>query len=94
MINRRNTENRVNKINEAALRFVYDDSVSLCFDELLINGKSVIIHQRNLHFLATENFKVNFKFFCQILNYMLDLYLKSKRDEKMKKNYVLSKMKT
>ena len=58
MINRRNTENRVNKINEAALRFVYDDSASLSFDELLTNDKSVIIHQRNLHFLATENFKV------------------------------------
>lgn len=58
MINRRNTENRVNKINEAALRFVYDDSASLSFDELLTNDKSVIIHQRNLRFLATENFKV------------------------------------
>ena len=58
MIHRRNTENRVNKIHERALRLVYDDSTSLSFDELLIKDKSVIIHQRNLQFLATENFKV------------------------------------
>ena len=34
------------------------DSPYLSFDELLIKDKSVIIHQRNLQFLATEIFKV------------------------------------
>ena len=53
-----NTENRVNKIHERALRLVYDDSPYLSFDELLIKDKSVSIHQRNLQFLTTEIFQV------------------------------------
>ena len=39
-------------------RLVYDDSPCLSFDELLRKDKSVIIHQRNLQFLATEIFQV------------------------------------
>ena len=58
MFHSRNTENRVNKIHERALRLVYDDKPYLSFDELLIKDKSVSIHQRNLQFLAIEKFKV------------------------------------
>ena len=58
MFHSRNTENRVNKINERAFRLVYGDSPYLSFDELLIKDESVSIHQRNLQFLATEIFKV------------------------------------
>ena len=57
MFHSQNTKNRVNKIHERALRLVYDDSPYLSFDELLIKGKSVSIHQRNLHLLATEIFR-------------------------------------
>ena len=54
MFHSKNTENRVNKIQESASRLVYDDSPYLSFDELLIEDKSVGIHQKNLQFLATE----------------------------------------
>ena len=60
MFHSRNSENRVNKLHERALRLVYDDSPYLSFDELLmlIKDKSVSIHQKNLQFLATEIVKV------------------------------------
>ena len=58
MFHSKNTENRVNKIQESASRLVYDDSPYLSFDELLIEDKSVGIHQKNLQFLATEIFNV------------------------------------
>ena len=58
MFHSRNTENGVNKIHQRALRLVFDDSSHLSFDELLIKGKSVTIHQRNLQFLVKEIFKV------------------------------------
>ena len=58
MFHSRNTENRVNKIQESASRLVYDDSPYLSFDELLIKDKSVSIHQKNFQFLATKIFKV------------------------------------
>ena len=47
------------KIHERALRLVYDDSPYLNFDELLIKDKSVSIHLRNLHFLASETSNTN-----------------------------------
>ena len=53
-----NTKNRVSKTHERALKLVYNGSPYLSFDELLIKDKSVSIYQRNLHFLATEIFKV------------------------------------
>ena len=46
MVYSRNTENRVNKIHERALKLVHDDSPYLSFDELLIKDKSVSIHQK------------------------------------------------
>ena len=42
----RDMENRVSKIHEKALRLVYDDSRNLCFEELLVKGNSVSIHQK------------------------------------------------
>ena len=49
--------NRINKIQEWALRLVYKDN-KLTFDDLLKLDNSVTIHQRNLQILATEIFKV------------------------------------
>ena len=46
---------RVNKPHERALRIVYQDDSS-SFTELLDN--SITIHNRNIHLLATELFKV------------------------------------
>ena len=39
-------ENRASKIHERALRLVYDDSQNLPFEELLVKGNSVSIHQK------------------------------------------------
>ena len=47
-------ENRVNKINERALRLVYADSRNV-----YLSVNSVSIHQRNLQTLAPEIFKAN-----------------------------------
>ena len=58
MFHSRNTENKVNKIHERALRLVYNDSPCLSCDKLLIKEKSVSIRQRNLRFLGTEIFMV------------------------------------
>ena len=67
MFHSRNTENRVNRIHERALRLVYDDSPYLSFDDNLLNvNKSVSIHQRNLRNLERETgqFFTEQKSFC------------------------------
>ena len=50
-------KNRINKIQERALRLVYNDN-KLTFDDLLKLDDSVTIHQRKRKILATETFKV------------------------------------
>ena len=57
MFHNRQLNNRINKIQERALRLVYKDN-KLTFDDLLKLDNSVTIHQRNLQILATEIFKV------------------------------------
>ena len=57
MFHSRQLNNRINKIQERALRLVYKDN-KLTFDDLLKLDNSVTIHQRNLQILATEIFKV------------------------------------
>ena len=49
--------NRINKIQERALRLVYKDN-KLTFNDLLKLDNSFIMHQRNFHILETEIFKV------------------------------------
>ena len=53
----RTLNNRINRIQERALRIVYNDRKST-FNELLTKDKSVTVHSRNLQILATEMFKV------------------------------------
>ena len=57
MFHSRQLNNRINNINERALRLVYKDN-KLTFNDLLELDNSVTIHQRNLQILATELFKV------------------------------------
>ena len=52
----RKINNRINRIQERALRIVYKDYVSI-FAQLLEKDSSVSIHIRNLQILATEIFK-------------------------------------
>jgi len=52
----RTCNNRINKIHERALRFVYNDYIST-FDSLLERHHSFTIHHQNLQTLAIEIFK-------------------------------------
>ena len=53
----RKLNNKLNRLQERALRIVYNDKSST-FYQLLEKDKSVTIHTRNLQYLATEIFKV------------------------------------
>ena len=58
MFHSRRLNNKINSINERALRIPYQDNTST-FQELLNKDNFVSIHQRNLQFLATEMFKIH-----------------------------------
>ena len=53
MLNSRALNNKINRIHERALRTVYSDYKS-SFDELLDNGGSFTIYQRNVQSLTNE----------------------------------------
>ena len=57
MFHSRQLNNRMNKIQERALRLVYNHG-KLTFNDLLKLDNSVTIHQRNLQTLATGTFMV------------------------------------
>ena len=57
MFHSRQLNNRINKIQETALRLPHKDN-KLTFDDLLKLDNSVTIHQRNIQILVTEIFKV------------------------------------
>ena len=56
MFHDRGSNNKINKVHERALRFVYKDD-RCSFQELLIRDNSVTIHHRNIHAVAIEMFK-------------------------------------
>ena len=55
MCHSRKLNNKINRLQERALRIVYNDKSST-FYQLLEKDKSVTIHTRNLQYLATEIF--------------------------------------
>ena len=57
MFHSRTLNNRINKIQERALRIVYNDELST-FDELLRKDDSMTVHERNIQMLATEVYKI------------------------------------
>ena len=57
MFHSRQLNNRINKIQERALKLVYKEN-KLTFDDLLKLDNSVTIYQRNLQILAKEIFQV------------------------------------
>ena len=57
MFHNRTLNQKINKLQERALRFVYKND-NLSFQELLDKDGSATIHQRNLQRLATEMFKI------------------------------------
>ena len=72
MFHSRQLNNRINKIQERALRLVYKDN-KLTFDDLMKLDSSVTIHQRNLQILATEIFKVKNSLTPEIMTEVLEI---------------------
>ena len=58
MFHSRIINNKINRLHERCLRLLYGDKSS-SFEKLSEQDKSVTIHTRNLHILATEMFKVS-----------------------------------
>ena len=57
MFHSRKLNSQIDKLHEMALRIVYQDYAP-SFTELLEKDNSTTIHNRNIHLLATELFKV------------------------------------
>ena len=66
MFHSRKLNNRINHINERALRLVYKSYTST-FDELLLKDNSFRIHHRNLQKLAIKIFKVKLGLATEIM---------------------------
>ena len=56
MFHDRGSNNKITRVHERALRFVYKYDRHT-FEELLIRDNSVTIHHRNMHAVAIEMFK-------------------------------------
>ena len=63
----RNSNNKINRIHERALRIVYNDNTS-SFEELLLKDRSVSIHYRNIQIMAIEICKTKHKIGPTFLN--------------------------
>ena len=50
------TNYKINRLQERALRLIYNDYIS-SFDELLSKDGTFTIHEQNIHNLAIEMFK-------------------------------------
>ena len=72
MFHSRTLNNRINMIQERALRIVYKDENS-SFDELLQRDKSFTIHERNIQILAIEIYKVINGISPEIMNEVFQL---------------------
>ena len=58
MFSSKELNNKIEKLHKRALQTVHNDYDSTSdYHDLLLKGKSVIIHKRNLQFLMTEIFK-------------------------------------
>ena len=58
MFHSRTMNNIINTLQEKAIRLVYTSKSNLSFDDILKEGKSVKIHQKNLQILAMEIYKI------------------------------------
>ena len=67
MFHSRKLNNRINKIQERALRLVHSDKYSN-LQQLLNKDRSVSIHERNLQVFATELYKVKHSLSPKIMN--------------------------
>ena len=53
---------KINKLQERALRILYNDDI-LTFEQLLEKDNSITVHDRNIKLLAKEMYKVNHDIF-------------------------------
>ena len=67
MCHSRTLNSKINKLDQKALRFVYDDR-QLKLEELLDIDKSVTIYHRNLQVLATELYEVHHVLAPELMN--------------------------
>ena len=63
---------KINRIQERALRIIYND-YSSSFNELLRNDKTISIHHRNIHCVAIEMFKVKNNLCPSFINELFSL---------------------
>ena len=56
MFDERQVNDKINKLNERAVRIVYNDTI-MSFEELLIKDKTFTIHHQNIQSLAIEIYK-------------------------------------
>ena len=56
MLCSRTLNNKINKLQERALRILYDDDTST-FEQLLVRDNSITVHDRNIKLLAKEIYK-------------------------------------
>ena len=56
MFHGRQTNDKINKLHEWALRIVYNDTIT-SFEELLVKDKTFTIHHQNIQSLAIEMYK-------------------------------------
>ena len=81
MFHSRTLNDRINKIYERTLKFVYKNETFLSFDDLLKRYRSVSIHPKNLQILATEIYKTKYDLGPKIIRYF-PLYTKTIQFEK------------
>ena len=71
MFHSRQLDNRINKIQESALRLIYKDN-KLTFNDLLKLDNLVTTHQQNLPILATKIFKVKNSLMPEIMTELFE----------------------
>ena len=74
MFRNRILNNKINRIQERALRIVYRDKTSN-FTKLLQKDNAVTVHQRNLQVLATDIYKVKMDLAPQLVKELFPLVL-------------------
>ena len=68
----RTLNNRINKLQERALRILYKDDIST-FAELLDRDKSITVHDHNIKLLAKEMYKVVYNILPNTLGEFLSI---------------------
>ena len=71
MLCSRTLNTKIDKLQERALRILYDDDIST-FEQLLEKDNSTTIHDRNIKLLAKEMYKVNHDIFPNSLGIFLE----------------------